>query len=93
MPIWCGDWPQDQPIPVDTIETTCDAILGPDGRLYHWANYADFRRTLYPSIADQLDAVYKALSYLSDNGIDIGKDGLDWIKQIKAVKDKYPKSS
>jgi hypothetical protein len=93
MPIWCGDWPPDRPMPDDVTETTCDAIMGPDGLLYHWANYADFRRGEYPAIGDQLDDLYKTLSYLSSNGTDIGPDGQAWIAQIAAIKDKYPKSS
>ena len=42
--------------------------------------YADFRAKEYPTIKDQLDDLYH-------NGID------GWKKTIKAVKDKYPKSS
>lgn len=93
MPIWCGEWPTDRPMPDDVTETTCDAILGPDGLLYHWANYSDFRRAAYPQIGDQLDSLYKCLSYLSANGVEIGPDGQNWIDQIRSIKDKYPKSS
>lgn len=93
LPIWCGNWPEDTPIPEDATETTCDGILGPDGRLYHWAYYADFRRALYPSLGDQLDSLYKSLAYLASNGIDIGPDGQAWVAQIKKIKDLYPKSS
>lgn len=93
MPVWCGNWPQDLPIPNDAVETTCDAIVGPDGRLYHCAYYADFRRSGYPPLGDQIDALYKTLSYLASNGIDIGPDGKKWIEEIQAVKEAYPKLS
>lgn len=93
MPIWCGEWPADRPMPDNVTESTCDAIQGPDGFLYHWANYADFRRAAYPLLGDQLDSLYKSLSYLSANGIDLGPDGQAWIAQIKMIKDKYPKVS
>ena len=79
-------------MPEDVTETTCDAIVGPDGRLHHWANYADFRRSMYPPICDQLDAVYKALSYISAHGVDVGPDGRAWLEKIKAIKEMYPKA-
>ena len=92
MPIWCGNWPQDRPMSNDVTETTCDAIVGPDGRLYHWAHYADFRRSLYPPISDQLDAIFKTLSYIAAHGVDIGPDGQAWLDKIKKIKEMYPKS-
>lgn len=79
-------------MPENVTETTCDAIVGPDGRLHHWANYADFRRSLYPPIGDQIDALYKCLSYIAAHGVDIGPDGMDWLKKIKVIKEMYPKS-
>jgi len=53
--------------------------------------YAENRRAEYPALGDQLDNIYKALSYLHTNGTDIGADGLAYIEQIKTIKEKYPK--
>ena len=45
---------------------------------YLKVKYKDDRKNAYPSIEDQLDKIYHS-------GID------EWKKDIKAVKDKYPK--
>jgi len=79
-------------MPENVTETTCDAIVGPDGRLHHWANYADFRRSLYPPIGDQLDAVFKMIAYMADQGIDVGPDGKAWLEKIRKIKEMYPKA-
>jgi len=79
-------------MPENVTETTCDAIVGPDGRLHHWANYADFRRSLYPSIGDQLDAIFKMIAYMADHGIDVGPDGKAWLEKIRKIKEMYPKA-
>jgi hypothetical protein len=42
--------------------------------------YADLRAQTYPPIGDQLDAIWKG-----------GNDQADMLKQVMAVKNKYPK--
>lgn len=43
-------------------------------------DYAELRRKAYPSIQDQLDALWKG-----------GKDAEDMRQKVQAVKDKFPK--
>jgi len=49
------------------------------------------RRNEYPEISDQLDKLYKCLSHLKLNGMDLGIDGDSWLEEIKIVKNKYQK--
>jgi hypothetical protein len=49
------------------------------------AHYSDFRRNEYPSIGDQLDAIWKGLLPQEGSEAEIMK------RQILGVKDKYPK--
>lgn len=49
------------------------------------------RAAAYPAIGDQLDCVYKMAKHLYTNNIPIGLDGLRFISDIDAVKQRYPK--
>ena len=59
----------------DVAEQGYDIVEGPD---VVQPSYADLRRADYPSIEDQLDKIYHS-------GV------AAWKKEIKAIKDKYPK--
>ena len=60
----------------DVAEHGYDIVEGPD---VVQPSYADLRRLEYPSIEDQLDKIYHS-------GV------AAWKKDIKAIKDKYPKA-
>ena len=60
----------------DVAEQGYDIVEGPD---VVQPSYADLRRADYPSIEDQLDKIYHS-------GV------AAWKKEIKAIKDKYPKA-
>ena len=60
----------------DVAEQGYDIVEGPD---VVQPSYADLRRPEYPSIADQLDKIYHS-------GV------AAWKKDIKEIKDRYPKS-
>ena len=53
--------------------------------------YKDDRRSEYPDIGDQLDALWKELNYRRLNGDNLVQDADDMLGQILAVKAKYPK--
>jgi len=55
-----------------------EAQVAKDREAYAKIKYRDDRETEYPKIGDQLDKIYHS-------GIN------EWKKDIKAVKDKYPK--
>lgn len=58
----------------------------------HQANaYRIHRADAYPSIGDQLDAVWKGMIALRDAGIELPADTLGWLDEVAAVKDQYPK--
>ena len=82
-----GEWdlePEDgvtNPLPEGAETGEFDISITSDGRYVLASNYAELRKAEYPSIGDQLDALYKAgvlPEYMAE--------------QIKAVKDKYPKT-
>jgi hypothetical protein len=54
-------------------------------------NYRDKRRYAFPSVGDQLDAIAKTFKYMWDNGVDIGPVGEAFIKQLRDVKNRFPK--
>ena len=60
----------------DVAEQGYDIVEGPD---VVQPSYADLRATEYPTIAEQLDKIYHS-------GV------AAWKKDIKAIKDKYPKA-
>jgi hypothetical protein len=92
--IHVGDWPrtefiQDEmgesvlrvnPIPDGAIEAEHEVEWTADGRIVLMSNYQALRVAEYPSIGDQLDALFKA-----------GLFPADMAELVKAVKNKYPK--
>lgn len=70
----------DNPLPEGATEAEEEVIEGVDGGLYHHTEYQKLREIAYPSIGDQLDALFKA-----------GVFPPDMAAQLQAVKDKYPK--
>lgn len=55
-------------------------------RVRHLRDYAEARRSEYPSIGDQLDALWKTLSTQN-----LPKETRDLLDRIEATKRKYPK--
>lgn len=53
-------------------------------------NYAERRRSEYPDIGDQLDAVYKLARHMQEQGQQLPPDVGEWVAQCRAVKEKYP---
>lgn len=60
-------------------------------KIQHKMNVGPKRAAEYPSIGDQLDAVYKLAESLRQQGIPLPDDVLTWLDQCKAVKQKHPK--
>lgn len=70
------------PLPEGAYEDEHDVIEGADGGQYATADHRALRRTEYPSIGDQLDALFKA-----------GLFPPEMAERIAAVKAKYPKTN
>ena len=70
----------DNPLPEGAISGEFDISMTSDGRYVLTENYAELRKLEYPSIGDQLDALFKA-----------GVLPAEMAEKIQAVKDKYPK--
>ena len=49
------------------------------------------RAAAYPPIGDQLDLLFKGFSLAKADGVELPPYIADWVDQIQAVKDKYPK--
>ena len=75
-PQWAGNKEYDQFVN-DIFENGIEIVEGSD--YVGVTTYTESRRTEYPSIKDQLDKIYH-------EGIDA------WKADIKAIKDKYPKT-
>ena len=58
-------------------------------RIKHVEPHGPLRAKEYPSIGDQLDAIFKLASSLQDQGIAMPPDVLDWLDKCRSVKDKY----
>lgn len=69
------------PLPVDAVEGEFDVSITSDGTYVLSSSYRDLRRCEYPSIGDQLDALFKA-----------GVFPNDMAEKISSVKAKYPKT-
>jgi hypothetical protein len=69
------------PLPDGAYEDQAEVIDGADGGKYASCDYRALRRDAYPSIGDQLDALYHA-----------GLMPPDMAAKIAAVKARYPKS-
>jgi hypothetical protein len=72
----------------EVFEFTKDQIEKGIGRPLNWR---DSRKHAFPSPGDQVDAIAKTFKYMWDNGVDIGPDGEVFIKQLRDVKNKFPK--
>lgn len=59
----------------------------------HHESHIQLRVQEYPKIGDQLDAIYKALKALRNQGFLLPKETCEWINQLDQIKDKYPKES
>lgn len=70
----------DNPLPDDAEEGEFDISITTDGRYVLTSNYAELRKMAYPSIGDQLDALFKAGAFPDEMA-----------EKIQTVKDKYPK--
>ena len=49
------------------------------------------RRANYPSITDQLDAIYKGFKDLADQGFTFSDETKKWLGDIEGVKLSFPK--
>ena len=56
-------------------------------KIVHTRDYAEARRSEYPALGDQLDALMKHFASLPEIPEGLG----EWIDACQAVKDKYPK--
>ncbi|KKL10218.1 hypothetical protein LCGC14_2558060 [marine sediment metagenome] len=54
-------------------------------------SYRELRLKVYPQVGDQLDSIFKIVKLLKRQEVDVGADGQEWLDQLQAVKDKYPK--
>lgn len=52
--------------------------------------YAENRSREYPSIGDQLDAIYKGIRSIA-RGEALSPECVAWLLKIQEIKDKYPK--
>ena len=55
-------------------------------------SYIGKRREQYPYESEQIDAIWKILSYMRDNGVDLGPEG-SMLDDIMSVKASIPKPS
>lgn len=82
-----GEWESttcdgfDNPLPEGAVCGEFDLSITSDGRYVLTSDCAELRKQEYPSVGDQLDALFKAGVFPSEMA-----------EQIKAVKDKYPKT-
>lgn len=74
----------------DTMPSDSDIAAAKINLLNKYNNnlYAKKRRAEYPSLRDQLDALYKDI--INDR---LNADSSEFVSLIQAVKDSYPKSS
>lgn len=84
--IHIGEWEYiaesglENPLPEDAEIGEFDISITSDGRYVLTSNYAELRKQEYPSIGDQLDALFKA-----------GLFPPEMAEKLQAVKDEYPK--
>jgi hypothetical protein len=69
------------PLPAGAYEEEADVVEGVDGGLFMADDHTRLRQAAYPSIGDQLDALFKAGLFPSEMAA-----------QLAAVKAKYPKA-
>lgn len=56
-------------------------------------NYMSSRKLYYPETNAQLGAIWKALDAIQASGVDLGTSATAMLTNIKAIKEKYPKSA
>jgi len=59
-------------------------------KIEHKTSHQERRQKEYPAVTDQIDAIYKGFAALS-SGQPLPQATLDWVAQIEAIKNKYPK--
>lgn len=62
-------------------------------KIEHNVDLSKKRVNIYPPIGDQLDLIYKGFVEEMESGKTLSPSHLQWVKMIKEIKDKYPKSS
>lgn len=60
-------------------------------KISHASDYKVRRSQAYPTVTDQIDAIYKLTKSLKDQGINLPPEVMDWIVAIDLVKETYPK--
>lgn len=60
-------------------------------KIKHKKDYRPLRQGKYPAIGDQLDAIYKGFLALKEQGFKLPDETLDWMSEIKEVKDTFKK--
>jgi hypothetical protein len=59
-------------------------------KLHHTGDYQAKRERDYPSVGDQLDAIWKALEPGKAN---LPKEARDMVERVQGVKQKFPKAA
>ena len=57
----------------------------------HKEDYRPLRSSRYPNIGNQLDAIHKGFVSIQKQGIQLPQETLDWMAEIKEVKDIFKK--
>lgn len=60
-------------------------------KIKHKEDYRPLRQGRYPNIGDQLDAIYKGFDSIQKQGIALPQETLDWMSEIKEIKDTFKK--
>lgn len=61
-------------------------------KIKHIEDYRERRKSEYPPVGEQLDAVYKMAVALQQIGIELPAAVAKWVNEIDSIKAKYPKS-
>ena len=59
-------------------------------KINHREDPIPHRRTNYPSVGDQLDAIYKGFLALEEQGWKLHDDTHAWLRTISAIKATFP---
>lgn len=62
-------------------------------KIEHRRDYSEARRSEYPKLEDQLDALWKAFAAMKAKGTKLDPDANAMLNKITEVKAKYPKPS
>lgn len=76
---------------IAALKPAYDAAWAASEGLRNREKYAENRVREYPEVGEQLDTFYKVLKHLKNLSIDIGLDGDSYIRNIDAIKAKFPK--